>query len=72
MKWGVLIVLLCGCALKPMTYRLHDGEVVRCKEEVQAECGIELWKCSDGNEYSCQQNVKRVLAKGPPPEKVGI
>lgn len=57
-------ILICLSFLSCSTYvfRLHDGEVVYCKDVVLNECvsGLSLYRCDNGKQYLCQQNVSEI------------
>jgi hypothetical protein len=65
MKYLLFVLLLTGCSGKSnseteLLYReftLINGDVVMCKQSNPINCGVDLWECSNGQEYFCQINV---------------
>mgnify|MGYP005726390453 CR=1 FL=1 len=57
----LLAFVLCACGeddVWPRTnFELQSGEVVSCRWVEESGCGVDLWDCSNGKEYSCQTGV---------------
>lgn len=52
-----LVVVSCGQAerKKDCAKTMND---IRCTSWKEKDCGLDLWNCNDGQEYSCANNVK--------------
>ena len=56
-----LAIFAIGCSEEDVwpraDFELDSGQVVSCRWIEETNCGVDLWDCADGKEYSCQTNV---------------
>ncbi len=67
--WAILVIMLAISALVYFgsslydtsgTFRLSNGEIVKCNTVLGGYCGLSLRDCDNGVEYKCLTNVQKI------------
>lgn len=56
--WFALVMAGCNFNKKHAHFTKQDGTLVVCESATTESCGERLWRCDDGHNYSCVQNVE--------------